>query len=144
MGNEKDILKSNAICGISHLAIVVFNMEKALEEYRLLGFEIVSDEVVEETFGIKARVIEKSGYVIELISPLDSDNSNYAEYKKQNKYCLDHICYETSDFNQAIEELKRNRFFPVSAERISGVWNRKVILMGNRRMGLIELIEKEN
>ena len=54
---------------------------------------------------------------------------------------MDHICYEVFDLDAAIARLKTLRFAPISQPRITAVWNRRAVLLANRRMGVVELME---
>lgn len=131
------------VTGIAHIAIQVKDLESAIEQYSLLGF--TPDEgniIVEEQFGIQTKVMRQGDHVLELLSPLN-DDSPLAKQMVNNKwYMLDHICYEVSDLDAQIDLLKKKRFIPTSKKRVSGVWGKTVILMGHRKMGVIELIEK--
>lgn len=131
------------VTGISHIAIQVGDLKKAIEQYVLLGFiPDDGDVIVEEQFGIRTKVMRQGAHVIELLSPLDEESPLAKQMENNKWYSLDHICYEVSDLDAQIALLKKNRFIPTSQKRISGVWGKTVILMGHRKMGVIELIEK--
>lgn len=138
-----ELLLYEEIKGISHLGVVVPDIEMAYKQYSLLGFKEKSEGIIrEEEHGILAKVIEQDGVIIELMSPISNpEDSPYAEQLRQNRYSLDHICYRVSSIDEAIEVLKKNRFIPISKPHMSGVWNKKVVLLANRRMGVIELLE---
>ena len=137
------IEKIEGITGISHFGIVVPDIEAAFAQYSLLGFSEREEGIITESdHGIYAKVIEFNGIVLELISPIDpSVDSGYDDLLKLKRYSMDHVCYKVSSIVDVVERLKRNRFVPISNISTSLVWNKRVILLGNRKMGIIELLE---
>ena len=135
--------KLDGLLGIHHIAIVVPNIEDAVKQYKCLGFVEESENVVKEIeHNIYAKIIRQDNYVVELITPIDDpDSSPYSDLLQQKRYGLDHICYMVSSIERIIPQLKKQRFIPISQPHISGVWNERVVLLGNRKMGVIELIE---
>lgn len=128
----------NGIIGIAHIALNVPDLELARKQYAALGFiEDARGTIVEESFGIAAKIMRLGAYTLELCAPLDGDASTGAK-----AYGLDHICYATANLDAQMERLKANRFAQLSPKRVSGVWNKTVVLMANRKMGVIELMEE--
>ena len=138
-----ELEQMSEIKGISHIALVVPDIEIAWKQFAVLGYEEASDGIIEEKdYGIRAKVISYGDITIELLSPLgEPDTSPYADQLKQNRYCMDHICYDVFDLDAAVERLKGHRFAPISKPRITTVWNRRAVLLANRRMGVVELME---
>ncbi len=86
--------------------------------------------------------LEKEGAPrIELLEPLDQhspvirtlDNSGVTPY---------HICYQVNDIDQAIDDLRRQRFLLVSGPQPAcAMSDRRVAFLFQRNTGLIELVE---
>ena len=133
----------DGIIGISHFGIVVHDIETAFEQYKMLGFKERDKGIItEEERGISAKVIESDNHIIELMSVIDtSRNPAYDDLLKLKRYSLDHICYKVTSIEKVIKILKKKRFSPISKIAISSVWNKRVVLLANRRMGVIELVE---
>lgn len=130
------------VSGISHIALNVPDIALAQKQYEALGFaEDAPGVIEEESFGIVAKVMRMGAHTIELCAPL-GEGSPLMGMVGGKAYALDHICYEVSDMDAQIELLKKYKFIQTSPKRVSGVWNKKVVLMANRKMGVIELMEK--
>lgn len=139
-----DIDKIEGLIGISHLGIVVPDINIAYNQYALLGFQERQEGIITDTeHGIYAKVIENDRYVFELISPMKSEvDSPYVDLLKMSRYSMDHVCYKVASIEKAVESLKRKRFISISKVSVSHVWDKKVVLLGNRKMGVIELLEE--
>lgn len=139
-----EIIQIEGIQGISHISLPVPDIDVAWEQFRFLGYKEESVGVIEEEeYGIKAKVISKDGVTLELLTPLgDPDKSPYADQLKQKRYCMDHICYEVDNLELVMQQLRKKKFIPISQPRVTVVWNKKAVLLANRKMGVIELLEK--
>ena len=140
-----ELLKLKGIIGISHIALTVPDIDTAWQQFQFFGYVEREDGIIEENdYGIRAKIIYNGSLVVELLSPLgDPDFSPYAEQLKQNRYCLDHICYDVEDLDEVVNLLKKQRFLPISIPRITKVWNRRAVLLANRKMGVVELMEMQ-
>lgn len=132
------------IKGISHFAIVVPDTEQAFEQYQTLGFkEYQEGTVTIEEKNTIAKLIHNGSTIVELLSKANpEEQSDFDELLMQKKYGLDHICYYSDNLIEDINALKKKRFIPLGKVFVSPVWNKSVVLMGHRKMGLIELIEE--
>ena len=87
--------------------------------------------------------MEKDGYIIELVSPTDTE-SVVAGLLKKYKNCPYHICYQTSDLTSDLEALSSQGYVvidtPTPAPAIGG---RRVVFLMNAALGMIELLEEE-
>lgn len=54
-----------------------------------------------------------------------------------------HICYQTSNMNATVLELRNKRFIPLGFPKMSNVFLHKVRFLYHKDVGLIELIEIE-
>ena len=131
--------------GISHIALVVPDLEKAWEQFKFFGYLERGDGTVEVAeFGTQALVISNNDITVELITPLNNpEESQYAEQLRQKRYCMDHICYRVRDLDSAVAALRSKRFMTISQPRISPVWGKRTLLLANRKMGTIELLEED-
>lgn len=129
--------------GISHIAIAVPDIETAWKQYEQLGYTEREDGIVAaEEFGVLAKVIYNEGIILELISPMqDIKDAPYTVSTDGGRYSLDHICYQVNSIEDAVAQLRKSRFVPISTPKVSPVWGKRTVLLANRKMGVIELIE---
>ena len=128
---------------IDHIGYAVKNIEKSINEFRKLGY--VFDDVIEDNkrnvyicFGCL------DGYRVELISPLDKNKPSPVDnYVKGNGNTPYHICYKTNNFNETIEELKKQKFMTViEPEEACAFGGKRVVFMFNSGIGLLEIAEE--
>lgn len=79
---------------------------------------------------------------IELISPKD-ETSPVNKNLQKNGVSPYHICYEVENIEEAILELKKQKFILVQKPQVAvAMNNKKVCFLFNKNTGLIELVEK--
>ena len=143
--NDDSILDSiPGIKEISHIALMVLNLDTAVAQFKAFGFSLMSDSAVDaEEHGTKVMVVEKGETVIELIEPVTDDKiAFYQDRIKKYGYYMDHICYCCDNIEDTVKILKQYRFIPSTPICRSPVWNnRRTIFLVNRKMGVIELLE---
>ncbi len=90
---------------LNHVAIVVPDLNKAVETYAAsLGAQI-SDEQILVEHGVKLVFVELPNTKIELLEPLDN-NSPVAKFLEKNPSGgMHHICYEVADIGEASRQL---------------------------------------
>jgi methylmalonyl-CoA/ethylmalonyl-CoA epimerase len=80
--------------------------------------------------------------IIELVERID-ENSPVSKILDKNGVTPYHVCYAVEDMDEAIIDLRKNKFIqlfePVSAAAIN---NKKICYFFNSNVGLIELLEK--
>lgn len=132
------------ITGISHIAIVVPDIEEAWQRYQMLGFQEDAPGFIEESErGFWTKLIRQDGYVLELLSPLNEKGEMALNtYMGLNRYEMEHICYCVSDLEGQIKVLRKEKFFPISKPSFSQVVQKRVVLLVNRSMGVVELVEE--
>lgn len=132
------------ITGISHIAIVVPDIEEAWRRYQILGFQEDTPGFMEETErGFRTKLIRQDGYVLELLSPLNEKGETaLSTYMGLNRYEMEHICYRASDLEGQIKILRKEKFRPISKPGFSQVVQKQVVLLVNRSMGVVELVEE--
>lgn len=91
---------------IDHIAIVVRDLEAALQVYRdVLGLPL---ERVEEVSAEKVKVaflpLPEGGGEVELVQPI-SDDTGIARYLSKRGEGMHHICFEVDDIQTAMDEV---------------------------------------
>ncbi|MBO0780686.1 MAG: methylmalonyl-CoA epimerase [Ktedonobacteraceae bacterium] len=93
---------------IDHVAIIVRNIEQALQFYRdTLG---ITPKVIKEVPGEQVRIAflplgGPEGSKIELVEPLNPDSS-LARFLEKRGEGLHHICLEVDDVDAALDEMR--------------------------------------
>ena len=122
---------------IHHIGYLVKKIEKAKQTFLALGYCVEQDTVHDDIRKVDICFLIKDGYRIELVSPAGDDSVLIKRYKN-SPY---HVCYETDDFETAVDWLTANGFIavdtPTPAPALGG---REVIFLSNASIGMIELI----
>lgn len=109
---------------VHHSGIIVRDLEKNMTLYTKLGYDQVSDIVVDNVQQNKVVFLQNQKHKIELIEPLNEKSSIY--HFKEGYH---HICYEIDSPNTFLhdfKQLKIGKIFmrPIQAPAID---NRKII-----------------
>ncbi len=125
---------------IHHIGYLVKKTDKAIKAFQGLGFTLTKDVVLDEYRQADICFLEKDGYVVELVSPVSKD-SVVAELMKTHGNTPYHICYETDNMEETINELMQQHYV-VCSETHSAVAlnNRNVCFMIHPYLGMIELL----
>ena len=127
---------------IHHIGYLVKNLEKAQKAFIELGYRIEQETVYDDYRQIDICFLEKDGYRIDLVCPR-TESSVVANLRKKIGNAPYHICYETENLEEAVEELKQKRFVvceePQAAPALKG---RQVVFLVHGQMGMIELVEQ--
>ncbi len=102
------------IVNVRHTGIVVAQLERALEFYCALGFDVFSRDIekgpfIEQVTGIKGAIVEwvklksKDGYLLELLNYNNESSVIPKELSPSNQMGISHIAYTVKDINQACE-----------------------------------------
>jgi methylmalonyl-CoA epimerase len=90
---------------IDHVAIVVRNLEQAIDLYvNTLGFRQVYRETIADQ-GIEAVGLQAGDSVIELLRPLD-ESSAIARYRGDAETKLHHTAYRVADIQAELDRLR--------------------------------------
>lgn len=126
---------------VHHIGYLVKKIDAAIKEFTKLGYTIYLDTVYDDIRKVNICFMEKDGYVVELISPVDSE-SVVAGLLKKYKNSPYHICYETQDLEKELALLTENGYTaidtPTPAPALEG---RRVVFLMNAYLGMIELLE---
>lgn len=128
---------------IHHIGYAVKDIDKALQEFIILGFKILSKT---EDFDRRIQIIfiEKDDYVIELISPLNLDSPIYKILKKNGPIPY-HICYESDFFYEDLNNLKKLGWLIIEKPKKAIAINDKLVaFLYSKNIGIVELLEKND
>lgn len=128
---------------IEHIGYAVKRIDRAIKSFKILGyvFEPVIDDMDRN---VKLAFGEKDGYRIELVAPLDRKLESPVDQYLSNAVGIPyHICYQSENFNEEIEELERQGFKVVIEPKPAIAFGgRRVVFMMNIGFGLMEIVEK--
>ncbi len=127
-----------------HIGIATKNIELTAAFYIQAGYRM-SDIIIEPVQQVKIAFLSKSGMpLLELIAPLDNNNSVVNNYLQKTGTGPYHFCYCVTDLDAAIKEFKAQKYIllsnPVEAIAFN---NRKICFLYNKNVGLVELLEEE-
>lgn len=127
---------------IDHIGYAVKRIDRAIDAFHKLGF--VFEPIVDDTDrNIKISFGQKDGYRIELVCPLDKTKESPVDaYLSSVGATPYHICYQSTAFDEEIEDLKKKGFKviikPTEAIAFNG---RRVVFLMNLGLGLMEIVE---
>ena len=127
---------------IDHIGYAVSDIDRSLKLFLKLGYEKLSDLVIDEIRDVKVVFIKHGNLKIELISPI-SEKSPINGYLKKNGNTLYHICYLVSDINDTIEKLKNLKFRLIEKPNSAIAFeSRRISFLYHIDYGLLELVEQ--
>lgn len=128
---------------IHHIGYLVKKIDKSIEAFKALGYTITIETTWDSGRDAFICFMENDGYCVELICP-SKDSDLYPLLKQYNNVPY-HICYICDDLEQAIEELKPQKFMlfkePAPAPVIGEA--ARVAFLISARVGMIELVEEK-
>ncbi len=133
------------ITGVAHIGIAVPDILTAAKQYRLVGYEPLTPEIIyEQNHGVQAYMMENDGFVIELLAPLEKGKESPVDnYITKKPYTIYHIAYYTSNLEAQIDLLKANKFIMTGKPGESALQKgKRAVFLANRKMGVIELVEE--
>lgn len=127
---------------VNHVGYLVKKTDAAKAAFLNLGYQLIQDTIFDSIRNVHLTFLEKDGYVVELVSPSDKNSVVYHLLKKY-KNSPYHICYETSEFEKDLEDLRASGYLnidePTPAPAFS---NREVVFLMHPSLGMIELLAK--
>lgn len=110
---------------IDHIAVVVKDMDKALEFWQdALGLDLSHMEEVPSENSIVA-FLPAAESEVELVTPTD-DESGVARYLDKRGPGMHHICFEVYDIHATMEHLKSKNVRLINPEPIIGTGGKKI------------------
>ena len=126
---------------IHHIGYLVKKIVPAIRSFEALGFQVAREVTRDDIREVDICFLEKDGYRVELVSPY-SATSVVAGLLKKYKNCPYHICYETSHFEEALEELTSHGYvMMVSPPQAPAIDQHPVVFLMNASLGMIELLD---
>lgn len=128
---------------VDHIGYAVENIEKAKEKLGGLGYTF-EDVIEDNDRNVFLCFGELDGYRIELVAPgKDADRESpvdaYLDKIGPTPY---HICYQSENIEEDVEQLKKKRFkvsVPLAPAIAFG--EKRVVFMYSLAAGLIEIVE---
>ena len=126
---------------VHHIGYLVKKINAAVKEFEHLGYTLLQDPVYDNIRKIHICFMEKDGYVVELVSPSDTE-SIVAGLIRKYKNSPYHICYETPDLDKDLSLLTNEGFTAIDTPTPApALENRRVVFLMNASIGMIELLE---
>lgn len=128
---------------IDHIAIVVENLERALEVYRdALGMTVTDIREMPEQ-DVKMAFLPTGDSEIELLEPINPD-SGIARYLAKRGEGLHHICLEVDDIEATLADLKAKGAQLIDETPKQGAYGRIAFIHPKGAHGvLVELVERD-
>lgn len=133
-------------CKIHHIGYAVPDLEKALKEFALMGWEAHGEKTDDASRQVRIAFMEKEGYRIELVAPMSTE-SPVRKLLAKGSGAPYHICYQVEDLASAEAELKSMGFIVFKKAAIApaicegGGGQSFVEFMYSKQNGIIELVE---
>ena len=124
-----------------HLGVVTHDVKKTASFYLRMGYSEVAGGY-DPNQNVYGYFYEKKGFpTIELLAPYD-EKSPINRILKKNVVSPYHLCYEIEDqLENAVAELKKNRFLTISKPSISeNLGGKRVCFLFHKDMGIVELL----
>lgn len=126
---------------IHHIGYLVKKIVPAIRSFEALEFQVAREVTRDDIREVDICFLEKDGYRVELVSPY-SATSVVAGLLKKYKNCPYHICYETSHFEEALEELTSHGYVMMgSPTPAPAIDQHPVVFLMNASLGMIELLD---
>ena len=130
---------------IHHIGYAVKNIEKSKNSFQQLGFQVEGDIVIDHARNVKILFMMNGEQRIELIETYNTENTSPVDkylLKQKDMAIPYHFCYEVTDMDAKIVELRKERFILVeSPKEAPAINDAKVAFLYKRTVGVIELVE---
>ena len=128
---------------IDHIGIVVHNIDESLKTYQeQLGFTLLERVMIPEQL-VEAAFLDAGNGTIELIAPID-DTSGTARFLQRRGEGTHHICFEVTNIEVALSELRQQGVRLIDEEPRQGVHGLVAFVHPKAAHGtMIELLEKK-
>jgi len=129
---------------IDHIAIVVENLDKALEVYRdALGMTVTAVEKMPEQ-DVTMAFLPSGDSEIELLEPLSAE-SGIGKYLAKRGEGLHHVCLEVDDIAAALADLKAKGAQLIDEQPKRGAYGKIAFIHPKGAHGvLVELVERDS
>lgn len=128
---------------IHHVGYLSFDIKASCVLLQSVGFTIAFPEYEDEFFDQRVLFMRNDNLVVELIQPRSEEATAYGLLKKKGPGPY-HICYIAPNFDNAMRELRKQRFIPTGKPMVAETGPLKgarIAFLVSRDHGLIELVE---
>lgn len=124
-----------------HIGYAVNSIDVTAELYLKNGWEL-SEKLIDTIQNTEIAFLSKKDQpLIELVAPID-DKSPVVNTLSKNGVSAYHICYQVEDINQAIMQMKKERFIPLfKPVPAIALNNKEICYLYNNNVGLIEIVQ---
>ena len=131
----------NDLLTFHHMGIACRDIAKSSAFYQSMGYNVLP-VIPDPLQHVKVCFMEKEGAPrVELLEPLD-DKSPVLRILDAVGVSPYHTCYEVNNLQEAIAQLRQQRFMLVNGPvPACALENREIAFMFNKNYGLIELVE---
>ncbi|MDR3164312.1 MAG: VOC family protein [Synergistaceae bacterium] len=127
---------------IHHVGFAVYNLENAKKAFMSLGYTVKKERIEDPFRDLEYVFMEKEHMMIELLAPL-SASSPVSGWLAKNGASPYHVCYETDDFEDDTNLLRRQGFTVIkNAEPSVALDGRKICFLYSTAIGIVELLEE--
>lgn len=127
-----------------HIGIACYDIDLSSQFYLSQGYT-KTDTIYDPIQNVNICFCDNlmgGGTRVELISPKD-ETSPVCKILQKNGVTPYHICYETENLEESIQELKKQKFLIVSKPSPAVVFGgKRVCFLFSKAVGLVELVEK--
>ncbi len=131
------------ILGIEHLGIAVESIDKSAPFWKhiLQITHSSTEDVIDQ--GVITDIYDTGNGKVELLESM-GDDTPIGKFLNNRGPGIHHVCFEVSDINSAIKELKENNINILSEKPTIGAEGYKVVFIHPKSTGgvLVELAEK--
>lgn len=126
---------------LDHIGIVVGNIQEAVRPYELLGMKV--NKILDlPTKPVTVAFLPLGDTELELLQP-NAEGSNIADFFKEKGEGLHHICFEVSDLDEVLKNIRESGMIMLDeVPRIGATGRIAFIDPGSTNGVLIELMEK--
>lgn len=129
---------------LHHYGFATSDITATANTYEILGYTRKSELITDDVQQVKLLFLQKDeDPLVELVEPLNT-KSPVTKILQKNGPILYHSCFEVTDVNDTILDLKQNGFImvvkPVPAVAFNG---RLISFLYHKHIGLIELLQKD-
>ena len=131
------------IGAVHHIGYLVKDINKSVEVFRVLGYEIETDVFFDSGRKSNFCFMKKEYTRIELVEP-STESDIYTLLKTYNN-AIYHVCYIVDDIDAALTELKSRGFLLFRDKQKAPAISEtaEVVFLMHTRMGIIELVKEE-
>lgn len=128
---------------LNHVGVAVPDIEAAMETYRTLyGITDITIPFDMPAQGVKVCFVNLPNSQIELIEPLDEHSPIHNFVEKNPRGGQHHVCFEVTDINEAVTEMKARGATVLGEPRIGAHGTMIVFIHPKNSNGvLVELME---